>query len=201
MEPFQNPLLGCRSGVVANGTMSGGRFRTVVSLHFDRGVLRGPPVEAQVGGGANTPPHSTIRWQLLTGSVIGSSTIPSADRLRQSRRAVLKAPLRTTTTVILSPVATGLAPTRRGAIGYTHCLPSVGRATNMLQWPSPRGLDRLTCLFGSASRWRHLPRNPSSLAGGLMRWGDLVLECSGYPEGLSYLSIATSVDSRKEHIL
>ena len=32
VEPFQNPLLGCRSGVVANGPMSGGRFRTVVSL-------------------------------------------------------------------------------------------------------------------------------------------------------------------------
>ena len=59
---------------------------------------------------------------------------PSADRLRRSQRAVLKAPFPTTTTVGLSSIATALTPLQHGVAGYTQWLPSVGRVVNMLQW-------------------------------------------------------------------
>ena len=61
---------------------------------------------------------------------------PSGDRLRRSRRAALKAPFPTTTTVGLSSIASGLTPLQHGVIGYTQWLPSVGQVVNMLQWTS-----------------------------------------------------------------
>ena len=68
---------------------------------------------------------------------------PTAGRLRQSRRAVLKAPFPTTTTVGLSSIATGLAPMQHGVIGYTQWIPSLGRVMNMLQWSPVSGLGRV----------------------------------------------------------
>ena len=59
---------------------------------------------------------------------------PSAEVLRRSRRAVLRAPFPTTTTVGLSSVATALAPMKHGVIGYTQWIPDLGRVVNMLQW-------------------------------------------------------------------
>ena len=61
---------------------------------------------------------------------------PTATVLRGSRRAVLKAPFPTTTTVGLSSIATALTPMQHGVIGYTQYLPSVRRVVNMLQWTS-----------------------------------------------------------------
>ena len=61
---------------------------------------------------------------------------PSAGVLRGSRRAALKAPFPTTTTVGLSSIATGLVPLEHGVIGYTQWLPSLGQVVNMLQWTS-----------------------------------------------------------------
>ena len=61
---------------------------------------------------------------------------PSAALLRRARRAALKAPFPTTTTVGLSSIATALTPLEHGVIGYTQWLPSVGRVVNMLQWTS-----------------------------------------------------------------
>ena len=58
----------------------------------------------------------------------------SAETLRRSRRAVLKAPFPTTTTVGLSSVATALAPMQHGVIGYTQWIPDLGRVVNMLRW-------------------------------------------------------------------
>ncbi|MDE0234777.1 MAG: alkaline phosphatase family protein [bacterium] len=67
----------------------------------------------------------------------------SARRLRQSRRAVLKAPFPTTTAVGLSSIATALAPLQHGVIGYTQWMPSVGRVVNMMQWAHTSGWGRI----------------------------------------------------------
>ena len=77
-------------------------------------------------------------YVLVIADGLGESQLahPGADRLRLSRRAVLKAPFPTTTTVGLSSVATGLTPLQHGVIGYTQWIPSVGRVVNMLQWTS-----------------------------------------------------------------
>ena len=69
----------------------------------------------------------------------------SATVLRGSRRAVLKAPFPTTTTVGLYSIATGMAPMQHGVIGYTQWIPSLSRVMNMLQWSPVSGLGRVDC--------------------------------------------------------
>ena len=68
---------------------------------------------------------------------------PNADRLRRCHRATLTAPFPTTTTVGLSPIATGMTPMQHGAIGYTQWIPSLNRVMNMLQWSPVSGLGRV----------------------------------------------------------
>lgn len=61
---------------------------------------------------------------------------PTAELLRRARRAVLRAPFPTTTTVGMSSIATALTPLQHGVIGYTQWLPSLSRVVNMLKWTS-----------------------------------------------------------------
>ncbi len=58
----------------------------------------------------------------------------NAAPLRAARRAVVDAAFPTTTTTNLATVATGLAPSLHGLIGYQLWLPEVGLVVNTIKW-------------------------------------------------------------------
>jgi hypothetical protein len=61
-------------------------------------------------------------------------THPAAEPLTVSRRAALDAPFPTTTTVTLATLATGLAPTVHGLLGYQLWLPEQKTVVNTIKW-------------------------------------------------------------------
>ena len=85
---------------------------------------------------------------------------PSATSLAGSLRASIDAPFPTTTTVSLATVATGLAPSAHGLLGYQLYLPDADQVANTIKWktlwgdpidydtdhflPSPNLWERLT---------------------------------------------------------
>lgn len=85
---------------------------------------------------------------------------PSATSLAGSLRASIDAPFPTTTTVSLATVATGLAPSAHGLLGYQLYLPEADMVANTIKWktlwgdpidydtdhflPSPNLWERLT---------------------------------------------------------
>jgi len=64
---------------------------------------------------------------------------PAVASLRAAMVATIDAPFPTTTTVSLATVATGLAPSQHGLLGYQMWLPEIGRAINTIHWTTLGG--------------------------------------------------------------
>jgi hypothetical protein len=84
---------------------------------------------------------------------------PAASPLRRSLRGSIDSPFPATTTVSLATIATGLAPSQHGLLGYQSWLPEIDRVVNTIKWTTlwgePVEYDT-TAFLPSPNLWERL---------------------------------------------
>lgn len=83
---------------------------------------------------ATIPVASSIVLVLFDGLGDLQLDHPRAQELRQARAGTLEAPFPTTTTVSMSTIATGTAPSTHGVIAHLAWIPELGKVVNTLKW-------------------------------------------------------------------
>ena len=83
---------------------------------------------------AQIPAASTYILFLLDGLGTLQLDHPAAAPMRNALKASIDAPFPATTTVSLATVATGLAPSQHGLLGYQSWLPDIDQVVNTIKW-------------------------------------------------------------------
>jgi hypothetical protein len=123
----------------------------VVPSHDGRGLVNViAELEARLAGNAPSPrlahdlasaiPDSSS-YILVMFDGLGDAQLahPAAAALAASRAGVIDAPFPTTTVVSLATIATGLSPSRHGAIAHLLWLPELQMVVNTLKWVTKTG--------------------------------------------------------------
>lgn len=104
------------------------------------------------------PDADSYALVLFDGLGVRQLSHPAAAGLQSSLVATLDAPFPTTTTVSLASVATGLAPSQHGLLGYQLWLPDLEMVANTIKWTTLWGepLDFDTARLLPETCWERL---------------------------------------------
>ncbi|GMQ84797.1 MAG: alkaline phosphatase family protein [Acidimicrobiia bacterium] len=138
---------------------SGGSLVNLVAELEHRLIGSSPSPRLHPHLGDLIPIAGTYVIFLFDGLGAGQLAHPSAAPFAASHRAAIDSPFPSTTTVSLATIATGLAPSQHGLLGYQLWVPEVGQVVNTIRWTTlwgdPVDYDTAT-LLPAPNLWERL---------------------------------------------